>query len=96
LSKNILDANVIIRVLTNDTKHPHYQDCIHMLYKDCQIPIYVMPEIIFNYLFYIRKRNAFQYAVFSGEEELFNANPRSYIYNVIPEPGWKEKAFIFL
>ena len=89
----LLDANVVLRVLLEDDRHPKYQECRALLESPSIIKNYVMPEIIYQFLAYIRKENANKIAEMLGELDLFLKSPRSYTAGLRLESGWRKRAY---
>lgn len=88
-----VDANVVLRVLLNDTSHKRYTDCVRILLSGSVICREVVLEVVANFLFDFRKRLAYAYAVDQGELDVYSRNVRLYTQKLTPPAGWRKQAY---
>lgn len=88
----LIDANIVLRWVTHDVRHPKYKTCIRELEAGGVIPLYVLPEVAFGCIGAWRKASAFHIARDKGEKEQYNSNPRCYVCEAKMPPVWRKKA----
>lgn len=64
----LIDANIVLRWVTHDVRHPKYKTCIRELEAGGVIPLYVLPEVAFCCIGAWRKASAFHIARDKGEK----------------------------
>lgn len=90
---NLCDANVIIRYITKDTKHPKYVTCCELLKQELLVRYYVLPEVTFQFLAYYRKIIAKSDAKKDGTYDEFLENSRAYLSKHQPPAHWRQDAY---
>lgn len=89
-----LDANVVLRVLLEDTQHPQYELCNALLSEGGVISMPIMSEIVHVYLGRVKAGEARRYATSKGHLEQYLKCPRAYNawFQELPS-GWKSRTY---
>ncbi len=89
----LLDANVVLRVLLQETSRPNYSNCVNYTVAGGLLRDYVIPEIIYQFIGHIRQMNAMQYAEGRGELSAYLACPKEYTRKHVPPSNWRKVAY---